>query len=112
MTEQSSAFAQAALADFQAGSGTEYIRELGLTVRYSLASAGAVRRAVAKAPKGDDIKASAILVRDHVTLEDGTPIVTRDDAGLQFLLDHVRPDIIGRLGKLVAGRSAEDLGND
>lgn len=109
---QASAFAAAAARDFEAARGSVYVPELDMTLCYRLASAGAVRQAVALSPKGDEVKANAILVRDHVEMEDGTPIVTRDKAGLDFLLNNVRPAVLGRLAKMVGGATAEELGND
>lgn len=107
------AFMAAASADLQKAQGRElFIPELGMTVRFSIATAGATRRILKECGAVDDIKASALMVRDLATDETGAPLVTRDDAGLKFLLDNVRPAVLGRIAKAIGGANAEELGND
>jgi hypothetical protein len=109
---EKTAFMAAAEVDFETRGGEYYIRDFGMTVRYKLASADAVRNALKKAPKEDSIKASAYLVADHVVDERGARIVPKGEEGVAFLLNHVAPAILGDLGKLVAGKGLDELGND
>lgn len=105
-------FMKAAAADLAAASGkTLHVPELDMTITFDVPTAGAIRRIMRECQKGDDMKASALVVRDHARDETGAPIVPRDDEGLKFLLDHVRPAILGRLAKAIAGETAEELGN-
>lgn len=106
------AFQAAARADLaRAGGQSVHVPELDMSIFFDVPTAGSIRRIMRDCAKGDDLKASALVVRDHAKDAEGRPIVTRDDAGLQFLMDHVRPAVLGRLAKAIAGESAEELGN-
>lgn len=104
-------FMRAASADFDAGAGVVEV-EIGgqlMPLHYTLASASGIDRA-RKIGGPSEIRMNAALVRDHVTTADGAPIVPRSEEGLRFLLENVRPALLGRLALLVAGRSEAELG--
>ena len=94
------AFMKAAAEDLAAANGQSvHVPELDMTIFFDVPTAGALRRIMRDCAKGDDLKASALVVRDHARDESGAPIVPRTDEGLKFLLDNVRPVILGRLAK-------------
>lgn len=87
-----------------------YVPELDMTIVYDLATPGHVRKVLRDCNKDDDLKASALLVRDLARDEQGNPLVPRDDEGLRFLLNNLRPAVLGRIAKAIGGASAEELG--
>lgn len=105
------AFMKAAAADLaKAQNQSLHVPELDMTVWWDVPTAGAIRRVMRECQKDDDLKASALIVRNHARDEHGAPIVPRDDDGLRFLLENVRPTVLGRLAKAIAGQDGDELG--
>lgn len=106
-------FMELAAADFEDTTGTVALpfRAGSLTVRWRLASTAALAKAARLFPD-NEARQNAVIVRDHISDEDGAPVVPRDEEGTDFLLRKLRPTFLARLARLVAGATEEEAKND
>ena len=89
-----------------------HLASLDLTVFFRPATLGEVRRALRDCGPKDEIKMTAILVRDLCQDEAGQRLFPEGDDGLRFILEEMRAADMEELGRALKGETADDAGND